>query len=292
MRQGIHTLISLLEDNDTEVLDIVKDELLKQGTRILPQLEKAWESSGDPRLQERLENLIHHIQFSTAKSKLMNWVADGANDLILGATYVSQFQYPGTDYHAINKSIELISKDIYLSDSKNLSAIEKVKLLNYVIYELNNFTRNTSNFYSPLNSFINQVLETRKGNPISLGVIYLAVAQKLGLPIFGVNLPKSFILAYMNEYRHYESPDITNDILFYINPYNKGSILNKKEIDHFIHQQNLKPEPDFYIPCDNKSIIMRMLTNLIIAYQKLGFPDKIKLLEEILKGVNKTEYKQ
>jgi regulator of sirC expression with transglutaminase-like and TPR domain len=292
MRQGINTLISLLEDNDTEVLGIVKDELLKQGTRILPQLEKAWENSMDPKLQERLENLIHHIQFTTAKAKLMNWVSDGAGDLLLGATYVAQFQYPGVDYHDLNKSIDLISRDIYLSDNKNLSAVDKVKLLNYVIYELNNFTRNTSNFYSPQNSFINQVIETRKGNPISLGVIYLAVARKLKLPIFGVNLPKSFILAYMNEYRHYESPDITNDILFYINPYNKGTILNKKEIDHFIHQQNLKPESGFYSPCDNKSIILRMITNLIIAYQKLGFPDKIKLLEEILKGVNKTEYKQ
>ena len=182
--------------------------------------------------------------------------------------------------------------NIYLSESKSLSAIDKVKLLNYVIYDLNNFTRNTSNFYSPQNSFINQVLETRKGNPITLGIIYLSVAQKLKLPIYGVNLPKSFILAYMNEYRHYESPDITNDILFYINPYNKGTVLNRKEIDHFVYQQKLKAEPSFFAPCDNKSIIMRVITNLIIAYQKLGFLDKIKLLEEILKGVNKTEYKQ
>ncbi len=292
MRQEIQTLISLLEDNDTEVLAIVKAELLKQGTSILPQLEKAWEEAGDINFQVRLENIIHHIQFSTAKSRLMNWVADGANDLILGATYVSQFQYPGIDYHTINKAIEFISKDIYLSESISLSAIEKVKLLNYVIYDLNNFTRNTNNFYSPQNTFINHVLETRKGNPISLGIIYLAVAQKLGLPIYGVNLPKSFILAYMNEYRHYESPDIADDILFYINPYNKGTVLGRREIDHFIYQQKLKPEPGYYVPCDNKSIIMRMITNLIIAYQKIGFSDKIKLLEEILKSVSKTEYKQ
>lgn len=292
MSQEIGTLISLLEDNDAEVLDVVKDELLKQGAPILPQLEKAWETASDLKLQERLENIIHHIQFSSAKNRLMNWVSEGAKDLLLGATYVAQFQYPGADYYKLNKSIEIISKDIYLSENRSLSAIEKVKLLNYVIYELNHFSRNTSNFYSPQNSFINQVLETRKGNPISLGIVYLIIAQKLKLPIYGVNLPKSFILAYMNEYRHYESPDITNDILFYINPYNKGTVLNKREIDHFIAQQKLSPQLDFYSPCDNKSIIMRMLTNLIIAYQKLGYTDKIKLLEEILKGVNRTEYKQ
>ena len=59
--------------------------------------------------------------------------------------------------------------------------MEKVKILNYIIFDLHKFTRNNTDFYSPQNSYINQVLETRKGNPISLSIIYLAVAWKLGL---------------------------------------------------------------------------------------------------------------
>jgi regulator of sirC expression with transglutaminase-like and TPR domain len=282
MSQEVDTLISLLDDNDTEVLHAVSDELLKKGIPIIPNLEKAWERALDHKLQERLEKVIHGIQFLNAKNKLKGWIENGATNLIEGASYIAQFQYPTTSLAGINASIEKISNDVYLSAQNNLSAIEKVRLLNYVIFELNNFVRNSSNYYSPQNSFINQVIETRKGNPVSLGIIYLAVAHKVGLPIYGVNLPKSFILAYLNEYRHFDSKDISNDILFYINPYSKGTILSRREIDNFIVQQKIKAEPDFYEPCDNKTIIHRLLTNLIISYQKLGFEDKIKLLQEII----------
>lgn len=292
MGQELTTIISLLEDDDSEVLKLVEYELLKKGIQVIPHLEKAWESTPDQKLQERLENLIHHIQFVTAKSNLQKWVEKGAKDLLEGVVYIARFQYPGVCLKDINKVIGSISKDVYLSDNKNLSAVEKVRLLNYVIYELNHFTRNTSNFYSPQNSFINQVLDTRKGNPISLGVIYLAVAQKLNLPIYGVNLPKSFILAYMNEFRHIDSPNVAEDILFYINPYNKGTILSRREIDHFINQQKLKPDTSYYIPCDNKSIIIRMITNLIISFQRLGFNNKVKLLEDIIRSIIKIEIKE
>jgi regulator of sirC expression with transglutaminase-like and TPR domain len=288
MNQEVETLISLLEDNDSEVLFAVTRELLKQGIQIIPELEKAWELASNQTIQERLENVIHHIQFSNTRDKLKNWLDSGAENILEGATYVAQFQFPYADYNKLDTILTNISNDIYLSKGSNLSAAENVKLLNYVIYELNNFNRNTSNFYSPHNSYINQVIETRKGNPISLGIVYLVIAEKLGLPICGVNLPKSFILAYMNEYRQYDSTDSSKGVLFYINPYNKGTILNKKEVDYFIEQQGLKKLPEYYNPCDNKSIILRLLTNLIIAYQKLGFEGKIRMLQDILHDISKN----
>ena len=152
-----------------------------------------------------------------------------------------------------------------------------------MIFDLYKFTRNTHNFYSPQNSFINQVLETKKGNPISLAIVYMAVAYKLGLPIYGVNLPKNFILAYKDDLRHYDASDESEDILFYINPYNKGAILGKKEIDYFINQHKFKADKSYYIPCDNQAIVVRLINNLILSYEKLGFKDKIERLNEILR---------
>jgi hypothetical protein len=96
----------------------------------------------------------------------------------------------------------------------------------------------------------------------------------------------------MNEFRHIDSPNIAEDILFYINPYNKGTILSRREIDHFIDQQKLNPDVSYYIPCDNKSIILRMITNLIISFQKLGFDNKVKLLEDIIRSILKIEIKE
>lgn len=282
-RSKIDALISLLGDSDAEVLHVVTDSLLKQGISIIPHLEKAWEATIDEKTQERLENVIHNIQFETTKSNLRSWNKSGANYVLEGACYLAQFQFPEIGIDKIDEEIERIKDDIWLEINSNLTALEKVKILNYVIFDLHKYTRNINNFYSPQNSFINQVIETKKGNPISLAIIYLSVAYKLNLPIYGVNLPKNFILAYKDEYRHYDAEDETEDILFYINPYNKGAVLGKKEIDYFIRQQQLTPHKSYYLPCKNQDVVKRLINNLILSYEKLGFNDKIKRLKDLLK---------
>lgn len=282
-RNKIDALIALLGDTDTEVLNAVTDSLLKQGISIIPQLEKAWETTGDAKLQERLENVIHNIQFGTTKSNLREWGKNGAKYVMEGACYLAQFQFPDINSLKIDETIEKIKDDIWLEINSNLTALEKVKLINYVIFDLHKYSRNIHNFYSPQNSFINQVIETKKGNPISLAIIYLSVAYKLNLPIYGVNLPKNFILAYKNELRHFDSEDETEDILFYINPYNKGAVLGKKEIDYFIKQQQIAHDKSYYLPCSNQDIVKRLINNLVLSYERLGFNDKIDRLKELLK---------
>lgn len=281
----IKALIALLDDRDSEVVNVVTDNLLQHGLEVIPQLEKAWESTLDEKLQERLENVIHNIQFDSTRNNLRKWSKEGAGNVLEGSAYLAQFQFPETSFAKLDAAIDVVREDIWLEINNNLTALEKVKVLNYVIFDLHKFSRNTHNFYSPQNSYINQVIETKKGNPISLAIVYLAVAQKLDLPIFGVNLPKNFILAYKDEYRQTDSKNEEEDILFYINPYNKGAILGKKEIDYFIKQQQIQPDNTFYLPCTNRDIILRLINNLILSYDKLGFKDKIDRLRLLLKDL-------
>jgi len=282
-RSRIDALIALLDDTDTEVVNTVTDNLLKQGISIVPQLEKAWETAPGEKMQERLELVIHNIQFETAKENLKTWRNGDALNILEGACYLAQFQFPEISFTKIDGEIDKIKDDIWLDIGNSLTALEKVRLINHVIFDMHKFMRNSNNFYSPQNSFINQVIETKKGNPISLAIIYLSVAHKLNLPIYGVNLPKNFILAYKDEYRHRDAEDELEDILFYINPYNKGAILGKKEIDYFIKQQQLKPDKSYYLPCSNQDIVIRLINNLLLSYEKLGFKDKIERLKDLLK---------
>ncbi|MBN2612745.1 MAG: transglutaminase family protein [Bacteroidales bacterium] len=278
----LKALISLLDDSDNEVINVVSSNLLNQGPEAIPELEKAWETTLNEQLQERLENVIQKIQFTHAKKNLQNWVRSGAENILEGAVYLAQFQFPELSFEAQDKEIEKIRKDVWLEINNNLTALEKIKVINYIIFEIHKFKRNSTNFYSPQNSFINQVLETKRGNPISLAIVYLAVAQKLNLPIYGVNLPKNFILAYKDEYRQHDSEDEKEDILFYINPYNKGAVLGRREIDYFIKQQQLEQRQEYYVPCSNSDIMVRLINNLILSYKKLDFTEKIERLQELL----------
>ena len=115
------------------------------------------------------------------------------------------------------------------------------------------------------------VLESKKGNPISLSVLYILVAERLGLPIKGVNLPNLFIITYKTE-----------DIQFYINAFNRGLIFSRKDIDNYVANLNLTPKESFYQPCSNEDIIKRVLRNLIVAYEKLDEHQKSEEVKELL----------
>jgi regulator of sirC expression with transglutaminase-like and TPR domain len=284
-KKEILAMISLLDDNDFEVVSSVTDNLLLQGSDIIPDLEKAWEGSPNEKVQTRLETLIQDIQFNQVKDELSAWIKNGAEYILEGAFYVAKFQFPEISFAKLNDQIESMRRDIWLEINQNLTALEKVKIINYIIFNINKFQRNQTDFYSLQNSFINQVIESKQGNPISLSIVYLSVAWKLGLPIYGVNLPKNFILAYKDEYRHHDSADESEDILFYINPYNSGTVLGRREIDHFISQQKLTPLPAFYTPCTNRDIVTRLINNLIVSYEKLGKHEKITRMKELLRVV-------
>lgn len=282
-REEIQALIQLLDDPSEEVSQTVTRNLLDQGSDILPDLEAAWEGSIDIDHQERLINLIQEIQQKTSHQMMKEWIRSGASDLLTGVYILARYQYPDLEYQEIEDPLEKIIRDVWLELNNNLTALEKVRILNHILFEVNGFSRNSSDFYSPRNSFINQVLETRKGNPISLAVVYSVVAQRLGLPIYGVNLPKNFILAYKDEMvSGIDFEELSEDILFYINPYNKGSVLGRKEIDYFLKQQGIQPQPSHYLPCTNTEIIIRMLHNLINAFRRTGQEEKARQFAEIL----------
>jgi len=283
-KEKIQALIQLLDDPNQEVNQTVTRNLLDQGTGILPDLEAAWEDSMNSDYQEKLINLIQEIQVKSTNDMLKNWISAGASDLLQGAFLIARYQYPDLQLQDIEQPLDKIIKDVWLELNNNLTALEKIRILNHILFEVNGFKKNTKNFYSPQNSFINQVLETRKGNPISLAVVYSIIAQRLGLPVFGVNLPKNFILAYKDEMISGDNFDeVTEDVLFYINPYNKGAVLGRREIDHFLNQQDIESQSSHYLPCSNQDIIIRILHNLINAYHKSGYREKAEQFDAILR---------
>lgn len=277
----ISALITLLDDPDKDIYQAISKTLMDKGIGIVPDLEKAWENSAVSSVQDRLESIIQKIQLNHIHTSLTVWLNNGAVDLLEGAYIISKYQYPDIGFYEVVNAIEKIKHDVWLEINDNLTALEKVRVINHILFDIHKFTSNNSNYYSPQNSYINQVLQSKKGNPISLAIVYIVVSQKLGLTVYGVNLPKNFILAYKDEYHNlFPSGD---EVLFYINPYNKGAVLGKKEIDIFLKQQNIVPEQTFYKPCSNVEIIQRILLNLIYSYEKLGYESKVKDLHSLMK---------
>lgn len=275
----INSLVKLLDDPDQTIFDHVHEKLFSYGAEVISHLEAAFESAFDPLLQERIAELVHEIQFTSLKNDLKLWCQSGAFDLLRGALILNKYQYPDLDEQKIINEIEAIKRDIWLQLMYESSAVEKIKLMNHIFYNIYGFSGNTANHQDPQNSYLSQVMDMKKGNQISLAVIYSVIAQKLDIPIYGVNLPQHFILAYVDESAQ---PELENGILFYINTFNKGFIFGKRDVDMFLKQLNLKPEKQYYEPCSNLEIIKRILRNLISSYENAGLTEKVDELTELL----------
>jgi regulator of sirC expression with transglutaminase-like and TPR domain len=275
----VNSLIRLLDDPDQEIYNHVHDKLLSYGSEAIEHLESAFEQAFDSIQQERIANLVHEIQFGILKNDLKLWLHSGSFDLLQGALIINRYQYPDLDEQKIINQIEAIKRDIWIQMMNEASAAEQIKLINHVFYHLYGFSGNTANHLDPQNSYLSQVLETKKGNQISLAIIYSIIAQKLDIPVYGVNLPQHFILAYVDET---QQSDFESGILFYINAFNKGFIFGRRDVDQFLKQLNLKSDKQFYEPCSNTEIIKRVLRNLISAYENLGSAEKVAELNELL----------
>lgn len=282
----IYALVKLLDDPDPEIFKHVEKRLVEHGNEVIEYLENVWETAPDATLQQRIENVVHQIQFNTVKEDLNLWYQSGAFDLLKGALIVNRYQFPDLDEQKIINQIEEIKREIWLNLQYEMSSIEKVKLINHIFYNVYGFRGNTTNHTDPQNSYLNQVLESKKGNQISLALIYSTLAQKLDIPIYGVNLPQHFILGYLDESKR-EEHDF--GVLFYINAFNKGAIFGKHDVDQFLRQLQLEPLPGFYAPCSNVEIIRRIIRNLISSYENLGATEKVAELKELQNILNNTD---
>jgi regulator of sirC expression with transglutaminase-like and TPR domain len=280
----IHALVRLIDDPDELVYQQVRDELMKFGTQVLPVLEQSWEQDYYGLLfQDRIENLIHDIQFETVKHQLVTWLESSEKDLLTGAIIIAKYQYPGMDELLLNERIQAIRRDIWLELNDHQTAFEQVKIFNRIFFGMHRFRGDGQNYHTPTNSYINNVLETRKGNPLSLCVIYSVIAQSLDLPIYGVNLPNHFILAYMDDKQSSFGIEKEEDygVLFYINAFAKGSIFDAREIKSFLDGIHLEPHRSHFEPCSNSAILKRMLSNLIYAFQQVGSAQKVAELQTL-----------
>jgi regulator of sirC expression with transglutaminase-like and TPR domain len=269
---AIKAMIHLLDDSDQEVVNMVEQQIRTLGPSIIPVLESEWETESlNPILQTKIENLIHDFQWQSVKTRLQLWKESGGMDLLEGMWILATYRYPDYRFDQLKLEMDQLYYEVWPQMREELHPMDQVKVLNTAIFEQLKFGPNSKNFHAANNSFINNVLSSKKGNPISLCVIYMWIAQKLGMPIYGVNLPNLFVLTYKQ-----------NGLQFYINVFNKGLIFNKIDIDNYIAQLNLTPNEIYYNPCSILEIIRRVIRNLMMAFEKSGETDYKDELSELI----------
>ena len=273
----LKALIRLLDDPDDSVYQNVSERLVSFGKHVIPRLESEWEANPHLGIQSKIEQIIQNIQFDVCKMALSEWKEAGAECLYTGAVTASMFQYPDQHFEDMEAKLEVLRKDVWLELNENLTSLEKVRVLNHILYDVHNYGAYLKYHSSDQSWFLKNVLETFRGSPTAMAILYKVVADKLNLPIVGINLPDHFILGYKDVYNHTEQ-----ELLFYINPFSKGAVFGKGELERYIEKMEIEVHVDDLKPISNIQIIRRLLTDLKAYYKKAGKYRKLDEVDQLL----------
>lgn len=278
-------LINLIDEPDEEMYSLIEKRIIEHGIDILPKMFEALENNFQNETIEKINNIIHKINFSHVASELVKWEKMGAKNLLHGLFLIAQYRYPKIDFETIKKNIEIIKHDIWIEFNQNLTVLEKIRVFNRILYDVHGFKPNKTDFHNPSNSYINDVLEKKTGNPILLGALYIVLAQKLELPVYGVNVPEHFICVLINEGTETKLSFLPKkEPLFYINAFNNGVIFSKMQLSNFLKKIDAPENPEFFTPCENIDIIIRILNNLSYSYNELKDKKRYKEIEKLING--------
>jgi regulator of sirC expression with transglutaminase-like and TPR domain len=286
-KNKLNALIRLLDEPDEKVYKTIRQQILALGTSALPILEEA-ENHLSPELTvSRLSEIIHAIRVNGVYARLKNWSGTQTHDLLEAWLLLSGYLSPDEDPNRLKETVTKLYRDIWVEMNSDLTALEKIRVVNHVFYRVYQYDALQGKKAVLPPYLLGNVLRMQRGNPLSLAMLYLIVVQRLKMPVFGVNLPRHLILAYTNgsalpvpasSYKE-------KDVLFYVNPFNKGAVFRKSEIELYLKQLNLSPQESYFVPCDNKTIIKRWLHETALLLQKSPQPERAADLEIFMKAL-------
>ncbi|MGF1588748.1 MAG: SirB1 family protein [Pleurocapsa sp.] len=196
-------------------------------------------------------------------------------DLATAALCYAQAEDPHLDIQKYLDILTAIALEIQPQLPTERYPLKVIKSINEHLFDRLEFRGNQHNYYDPNNSFLHQVIDTKVGIPITLAVIYLAIAKRLNFPMVGIGMPGHFLIR-----PEFEASEI------FIDAFNQGEILFKHDCQMRLDQiyQQVKLDPSWLKPVTNKQILARMLNNLKFIYLHRQEIDKaLSIMSAILK---------
>ncbi len=263
----ISALLHLVDDPDEEIFSTVSDKIISYGSGIIPNLEHLWETVPDEAVQERIEGLIHRLQYADLQTECSNWNKYNSNDLLAGALLVAKYRYPDVDQTVAIQDVEKIRRNIWLELNNYLTPLEQANVIHSILYNYYQLKGNEIKYTAVDEFCIQKVLATKKGNVITNGILYLVLADLLNLPVQAINIPRQFILVFLKEdyVLNVYTTSIAEHIHFYIDPLT-GQLFTQKDIENYFKRIAVPIIPSYFKPISNKKIIQVLLEEFSKCY--------------------------
>lgn len=265
-------LMKLLDDDDPQVFAAVERELLDGGDDAARMLEMEIDNA-DTNVRRRIENLVSKIHLDKLQREydlLLDYVSQPDFSLERALYMLAKPLYPEVDFATVESDLNDLANEL----RKRIAVVEDpydiVQHVNDFFLTEMGFAGNSKDYYNPDNSTLHRVLETRRGIPISLGIVYLLVGRRLNLPVYGVGAPAHFLVKFVLEGKD-----------FYVDVFNGGRIMSRKDAEDSINNMGFSFESRFLKTSADLEMLARSCRNMARAFSAIDDQPKANVLMEL-----------
>jgi len=201
----------------------------------------------------------------------LNFIRSFSYELETGMLLLERTVYPffgPVELHGFLDGAALRCRQLLLTPS---TAHEKCLVLSRVLFHENGFRGDSDNYHDPRNSFLGQVIQRRRGIPLSLSVLYILVAQRCGIELEPIALPGRFLVGCFQ-----------GDEPFYIDAYERGAFRIERDLREYFHRLGTPFEPGALMPAPVGEVLARCCRNLVNQYTAARDHAKAKLFAEFV----------
>lgn len=264
----IAALLQLIDDPDEEVYSTISNRIIDYGRNIIPNLENLWETTVNEHVQSRIEMLIHKLHFIDICDELKSWRSDPERDILRGAFIISKLQYPDLAITPILQEIEKIRRNIWLELNSFLTPLEQAHVLSSILYSYYKLQSQEVAYQQPDIFLPHKVLQTKKGNAYSIGLLYYGLANLLNLPVKVINIPRQFVLAYYNENMEDDEQNVEypDQYHFFVDP-STGRPFTHDDIENYFKRISVPIVPSYFKPLTHKQILVSWMEEFSKCFQ-------------------------
>ncbi len=278
----LDALISLLDDEDELVYKSVKDKLLSLGSVVLPSLENAIQSAGTIEHLKKLEDIITYLKREIVVDQMKLWINNENRTLLDGWILISSVHHPNISREKIESSIQKIYREAWLEITESMTSLEKVAVINHILFRINNFDVEENDVPSAENIILDKLLFSKTGDVFSLTVLYLIIARNFRLDLVPIMLANKLLLVYEDNLATSLAYGTTTEkYLFYINVAHRGSVISPKEVQ-FLYDKSQKYGKVVTRIETDISLIKKLLSLMYLVYTSEGDQERLLLTEDIL----------
>lgn len=272
-RQEIKNLLTLLDDPDDKIWQQIRSKVVQIGKVALPILHDYWQYASNSILASRIQEIIIEIQYGELLKDWVQWWKNESGTLKEGAALLGQIIDPEFNLSNLENLLKPFINEIWIELSDKLTALEKIRIVNYVFFEKTNLHSINIIDTKSKNLFVSNLLLTGSGHPLAISLLYNLLCRELSIPVYKAGNGENSALVYLN------TQNLANPIsrklsdyptFFYILPDSSGEMLGMRPYTEHLKNQFPTQKPDIN-PVGDKAfirIILQKLHNLYVEEKK------------------------